>query len=135
MLAIIIVIAVAGIIGNARGAASGNNPSVCSYTVDIAGFAPGCIPLKVQTRWNCGGIIRTVSKGYTANGIIVEALNPGGNPPCPPACDFVWASLNGGATMTTIGGSNQYTLGNCCYIMSVSLDALGGVYIKIRPCK
>jgi hypothetical protein len=54
-----------------------------------------CFPFRLTTVWSCGGVKTFDFQAYLANGVYVEPLNPPGAPPCPPACKFAGAELNG----------------------------------------
>lgn len=136
MLVAMIAMATIGVAGITHHAAAQQDPNICHYTVDIAGITPCCFPITVETEWVCpDGTVRHDLKTYNANGIYVELLNP--NPPiplCPPACLFNWASLNGPAQPTPLGATTQYCFRGCCWLLTATTDAAGGILLIIRPC-
>ncbi|MBS1914128.1 MAG: hypothetical protein JST22_19225 [Bacteroidetes bacterium] len=127
-------VALIGTIGMTRTASAQNNPNICTYTVDVAGIPPCCFPINLQTEWNCLGAITMDNKAIPGNGVFVFPLNPPGGGPCPPACLFNWASLNGIINPTPLGQTKQYVINGCCYRLTAALDAAGQVYLTIRPC-
>jgi len=134
MLVAIIATVAAGFIGSTENAAAQQNLNICHYTVDIANIPACCFPIILQTEWLCTNGIRVETKIYNANGVYVEPLNPGGFPPCPPACRFNWASLNGIVNPTPLHGRTRYLINGCCYDLTALLDMAGGIVIVIRPC-
>ena len=134
LLVALIAMVMVGIVAGTRGATAQNNPNICTYTVDVAGIPPCCFPITLTTEWNCNPGIRTDVKNIGGNGIFVFPLNPPGGPPCPPACQFNWASLNGIINPTGLNQPKQYVINGCCYRLTPTLDANGQVYIFIRPC-
>ncbi len=126
-----------GFLGGAQTASAQQkqNLKLCYYTVDIAGIAPDCLPITLTTEWRCpDGSIRVETKVYNMNGVYAETLNPPGAPPCPPACMFNWASVNGTFCPVPLGVTSICRVGNCCYIVTSTTDAAGAILIKIRPC-
>ena len=134
MLIALVASTAASFIAGTESASAQNNPNICFYTVDVQGVPPNCFPITLTTEWNCGGMIKIDTRIVNAIGVVAFPLNPGGFPPCPPACKFNWASLNGPINPTPLNGSTRYVIGNCCYILSTTLDAVGGVYIRILGC-
>lgn len=136
MLFAMIAMVAVGIIGTtSNAAAQKQNLNLCYYTVDIAGIAPCCFPITLETEWSCRpGGIQILTTTYANNGVYVHPLNPGGFPPCPPACLFNWASLNGPINPTPLGRTTTYIINNCCYVLTATTDAAGAILIIIRPC-
>jgi hypothetical protein len=131
----IFVTTLAMIVAPGSSASAQQNPNCCTYTVDIAGIAPTCFPFRLTTVWNCGGVKTFDFKTYLANGVYVEPLNPPGAPPCPPACKFAGAGLNGpGGPFATFNNPVRFNVNGCCMVVRIGFDANGCVTIFIRPC-
>ena len=116
-------------------ASAQQNPNCCTYTVDIAGIPSACFPFRLTTRWDCGGTITFDFKTYSTNGVYVEPLNPPGAPPCPPACKFLGAGLNGpGGPFATFNNPVQFNVNGCCMVVRIGFDVNGCLIVYIRPC-
>jgi hypothetical protein len=124
--AITLVMALAGTTGTAT---AQQNPNCCIYTVDInlptACITPG---IKMWTRWSNGVFGPQV---FFANGTTVFPV-PGG---CPPAANFIGASLAGpGGPWAMFGAPLQFNVNGCCMVVRTAFDANGCPIIYVRPC-
>lgn len=100
----------------------------CNFTVDVAGFKPGCFPVQLTTRWT-GWIQTDVIAG---NGVFVLPINV---IPCPPApAQFGWASLDGGLTLAWFNFPATTIVNGCCFTTRIGVDAAGCIIVYLRPC-
>lgn len=126
----LVVLTIATLAGGTNTARAQQNPTCCTYTVDIQVFTASCFPFRLYTQWNCfAAPLVTV---YTGNGtyvVPIPALTP-----CPPAsCKLGGVSLDG----IDFVGPNQvkkFKIGNCCYTLDFGYDINGCIYIKIGTC-
>lgn len=100
----------------------------CTFTVDVAGFAATCFPVKLTTRWT-GGI---QSNAIGGNGVFVLPITFA---PCPPVpAQFAWASLNGGVTKAWFNFPANFVVNGCCFTLRIATDASGCIIVYMRPC-
>lgn len=112
-------------------ASAQQNLNCCNYFVDInvpAGcFGPG---IRLWTRWSTGVIGPVV---LNANGVFAFATPAPGV--CPPASNFVGASLAGPlGPWAVFNGPLQFNVNGCCLVARIGFDANGCVIIYIRRC-
>lgn len=100
----------------------------CTYTVDVAGFAATCFPVKLTTRWS--GTLESVA--IFGNGVTVQNIT--GVPCPPPPALFAWASLDGGATQAWFNFPMNFKVNGCCFTLRIGVDAAGCIIVYMRPC-
>ena len=109
-------------------ASAQQNQNCCTYTVDVAGFAPTCFPFTVFSVWGNGFPPGAVIGN---NGVTVHNLTWA----CPPSSPFFGASINMQfGPFASFNNPVQYNFNGCCGWVRISYDAGGCVYITIRPC-
>ncbi len=123
-----LVVATLAVIGQTARAQAPIPNACCTFTVDVAGIAATCFPLKLTTRWT-GGI---QSDPIAGNGVFVLPITFA---PCPPPpAQFGWASLNGGATMAWWNFPMNFLVNGCCITARIGTDAAGCIIVYLRPC-
>jgi hypothetical protein len=127
-LAAVIVGLVMAFTANTTEAVAQQNPNCCNYFIDVAGVPATCFRIQVWTRWSIGVIGPDV---IAANGLYVYPV-PG---LCPPAANFVGASLAGpGGPYATFNNPVHFIVNGCCMIVRIAFDVNGCPYIYVRPC-
>ncbi len=115
-------------------ASAQQNYECCTYTVDIEGITPNCLPITLYTSWSCSnGLITTLTQNYNVNGIFNQPIDPPPLPPCAPACKLGGISLDG-ITYIAPGGFKQVAANGCCYRVSFGFTSTGCIFIRIRRC-
>ena len=102
------------------------DPNCCKYSVIAKGLPDFCYPVKLFTQWGSGLDIQ----GIPGNGQYFFAVPQ----PCPPAI-FKWATLDPTfGPFVPLNGTGIFKIGNCCYEVTVKLDANKCIVIYILPC-
>jgi hypothetical protein len=127
-LAAVIVGLVIAFTGTTTEVAAQQNPNCCTYFIDVAGVPASCFRIQVWTRWSLGVIGPDV---IAANGVFAYPI-PG---VCPPAANFVGASLAGpGGPFASFNNPVRFIVNGCCLVVRIAFDVNGCPYIYIRPC-